>query len=114
MRAETEQRAERAYLIRKKTGCSWAFLGGKFGCSDTAIWQVCRRWARKNRKVWPPSELLSFGRICYELAALEGMNWDEVAAELSRSRHEVMKSARGYCKTKGIDWPYWGRFNQNG
>ena len=114
MRAETEQRANRAYMIRQRTGCSWAVIAEHFGMSAGALHQSCQRWSVINKKKWPPGPYLSFGRICYELASVDGMTWNEVAEELSRARHDVVKAAREHCKTKKIHWPYWGRFNQTG
>jgi hypothetical protein len=114
MRAATEAKAERAYQMRKRTGCTWKVIADSLGYSRVGAWQTARRWAKKNRRSWPPGPPLTFGKICYQMAAEDGMTWKEIAYELDRSTVEVLNSARGHCRSHDIDWPWWGRFNHFG
>jgi len=110
MRPTTEAKAERAYYMRKRTGCTWAVIGKSLGYTQVGAWQTARRWAKKNRKAWPPGPSLTFGKMCYLMASVEKMTWKEIAYELDRKHYAVVNAARGHCETHGIDWPYWGRF----
>ena len=97
--------------MKKRTGCTWSVIAKSLGYSKVGAWTAARRWAKRNRKSWPPAKNLTFGKICYQLAKNEKMTWKEVAYELGRSHSSVVNAARGHCKYNGIEWPYWGRFH---
>tara|TARA_R100000664_G_C2757558_1_gene145891 strand:+ start:2503 stop:2844 length:342 start_codon:yes stop_codon:yes gene_type:complete len=112
MRAATEAKAERAYQMRKRTGCSWEVIARAVGYSRIGAWTTARRWAMKHKKKWPPAPYLSTGRICYDLASNEKMKWEDIAEELGKSKRQVFSSAFCHAQTHGLFWPRLGRFSE--
>ncbi len=106
----TAARGKRAYMMRQRTGCTWTVIGRALDYSRIGAWITARRWAEENGEPWPPAPYLSTGRICYQMASVDQMTWEDIAEELGKTRRQVWTDAYCFARYNNLPWPKLGKF----
>ena len=103
MSKTNEQRALRAYNLRKNSRIFWKDIARIVGYADAASAHKCVTRFRNRRNLPNPPGYLGDAEMAYMLRS-EGSTWFEIDRTMNSERGRSRRLAGQWCRRHGLDW----------